>query len=181
MITFSSVIRFTIFKIKHFWEPATIIIWSCLFTVSEKAQDIGEGPWTDWCQQTQHQHWNYVLWEGRYSYIQYHYFFYIKSCNNKMMTKILIIWLLSGESLLINFIFVITENTWTGEEGTAELWGVRQLPAVSSHFQPGSDLSCRAGPVSHPISWVSLNMHTVCYTYLQSPALYCLYNYCFAL
>lgn len=71
--------------------------------------------------------------------------------------------------------FVFTEHL-TGEEGSSELWGIWQLPAVSSHFQPGSYLTGWAGAVSHPFSWVSSNIHTVCQccSFLQSPMLNCL-------
>lgn len=51
---------------------------------------------------------------------------------------------------------LFNKKMFSGEEGSAELRGVRQLPALSSHFQPGSDLSRRAGPVGHPVPRVSL-------------------------
>lgn len=47
------------------------------------------------------------------------------------------------------------ETLLTGEEGSAELRGLRQLPAVSAHLQPGSHFTHRACPVGHPLSRVS--------------------------
>lgn len=44
-----------------------------------------------------------------------------------------------------------------GKESSPKLRGIRQLPALSSHFQPGINFPCWAGAVSDPISWVRSN------------------------
>lgn len=38
---------------------------------AEETENNGEGARHDRSQQTQHQHWNHVLWEGHYYFIMY--------------------------------------------------------------------------------------------------------------
>ena len=47
----------------------------------------------------------------------------------------------------------------TGEESPPELRGLRQLPAMSAHLQPGSDLSGRVGSACYTIPGVSIQSH----------------------
>ena len=50
---------------------------------------------------------------------------------------------------------------WTGKESAPELRGVRQLPALSSHLQPGGHLPCWAGAVGHSIPGVCMFTYTL--------------------
>lgn len=97
---------------------------------------------------------------------------YLRSCGIEIeiMTTKMLMTQSNHVQKKFNLVFLSPLKTLTGEEGSSELWGIWQLPAMSAHLQSGSHFTCWAGAVGHPISWVSLtNTHTLSVLRLHMP------------
>lgn len=136
--------RFTNFKLKYFWEPTTILFRHVLTPLQKKPKIMGKDHGMS--EVSKHSTSTETMFFEKVSIV----IFTTCVCVCVLVTKC------SSKGKVCSLWFLLSLKTLpTGEEGSSELWGLWQLPAVSSHFQPGSNFACRAGAVSHPISWVS--------------------------